>query len=79
MVISANENLRPKIPKPTQKPEQLVASLKASLRQANWAVAKANRRSHVTNKKLYYKRANHRSFQVGSYVYLLTPLASKVC
>jgi hypothetical protein len=35
------------------------------------AEAKANRRSHVTNKKFYDKRAKkHRSFDVGSYVYL---------
>jgi hypothetical protein len=36
------------------------------------AVVKANR-SHVTNKKLYHKRAKHLSFEVGSYVYLFNP------
>jgi hypothetical protein len=62
-----------KITKPTQKPEQLIESLMASLRQAYRAVGKANRRSHVTNKKLYDKSAKHRSFEVGTYVYLLNP------
>jgi hypothetical protein len=70
MVTPANENLRPKIPKPTQNPEELIESLKTSLRQTHRAVAKTNRRSHVTNKKLYDKRAKHRSFEVGSYVYI---------
>jgi hypothetical protein len=32
MVTPANENLRPKILKPTQKPEELIKILKASLR-----------------------------------------------
>jgi hypothetical protein len=62
-----------KIPNPTQKPEQLIETLKASLRQAYRAVAKANIRSHVTNKKLYDKSAKHRSCDIGSYVYLFNP------
>jgi len=70
MAIPANENLGPKIPKPTLGPEQLIESLKARLRQAYQAVAKANRKSHVANKKRYYRRAKHRSFKVGSYVNL---------
>ena len=73
MITPANEDLRPKVPKPTQDPEQLVESLKASLRQAYQTVAKANRRPHVANKKHYDKRAKHRSFEVGSYVYLYSP------
>jgi len=73
MVTPANENLRPKIPKPTQGTEQLIESLKARLRQAYQAVAKANRKSHVANKKPYDRRAKHRSFKVGSYIYLFNP------
>jgi len=73
MITPANEDLRPKVPKPTQGPEQLVGSLKTSLRQAYKTVAKANRRSHVANKKRYDRRAKHRSFEVGSYVYLYNP------
>jgi hypothetical protein len=73
MFIPANENLMPKIPKPTQWSGELIESLKASLRQADRAVAKANRRSYVTNKKLYDKRAKYRSFEKSSYVYLFNP------
>jgi len=70
MVTPANENFSPKIPKPILGPEQLIESLKASLRQTYQTVAKANRRSHVANKKRYDRRAKHRSFEVGSYVYI---------
>jgi len=73
MITPANEDLRPIVPKPTQGPEQLVESLKASLRQAYQPVAKANRRSHVANKKRYDRRTKHRSFEVGSYVYPYNP------
>jgi len=73
MIAPANEDLRPKVAKPTQGPEQLVESLKASLRQAYQTVDKANRRSHVANKKRYDRRAKHRTFEVGSYVYLNNP------
>jgi len=51
MVTPANENLRPKISKPSQGPEQLIEILKARLRQGYQAVTKANRKSHVGNKK----------------------------
>ena len=70
MAIPANENLRPKIPKPTLVPVQLIENLKARLSQAYQAIGKANRKSHVANKKRYYRRAKHRSFKVGSYVNL---------
>jgi hypothetical protein len=72
IVTPVNKNVRPRVPKPTQKPEQLIESLKATLRQAYRTVAKANRRSHVAN-KLYDKRAEYRSFEIGSYVYLFNP------
>ena len=69
----ASENLRPKLPMPTRGPEQLIESLKASLRQAYSAVARANRKPYVANKERYDKRAKSRSFEVGSYVYLFNP------
>jgi len=72
VVTPANENLRPKVPKPTRGPK-LIESLKASLRQAYSAVARANRKSYVANKERYDKRAKLRSFEVGSYVYLFKP------
>jgi hypothetical protein len=78
IVTPTNENLRPKGPKPTKKPEQLIESLQTSLRQAYRAVAKANRKSYVTNEKLYDKRAKHRSFEVGIYVYLFNPVRKQV-
>ena len=71
--LNTSENLRPKVPKLTRGPEQLIESLKASLRQAYRAVARANRKSYVANKERYDKRAKSRSFEVGSYVYLFNP------
>ena len=73
MVTPASEKLRPKFPKPTRGPEQLIESLKASLRQAYSAVARANSKSYVANKERYDKCAKSRSFEVGSYVYLFNP------
>ena len=67
MVTTANENLRAKVPRPTQGPEQ-IENLKARLRHAYKAVAKANRKSHAANKQRYDRRAKLCSFKVGDYV-----------
>ena len=68
MVTTANENLRAKVPRPTQGPEQQVEQLKARLRHAYKAVAKTNRKSHAANKQRYDRRAKLCSFKVGDYV-----------
>jgi hypothetical protein len=73
MVTPTNENLRAKIHKPTQVPEQQIESLKAYLRQAFKAVAKANEKSNAANKQRYDRHAKLRSFKVGDYVYLYNP------
>lgn len=76
MVTPVNENLRAKIPKPTQGPVQLNESLKSCLRQAYKAVAKANRRSHMANMERYDRRAlmseiaSTSTTQLGSQDYL---------
>ena len=73
IVTPANKNPRAKTPKATQGPEQQVVSLKARLRQAYMAVNKANRKSHMANKKRYDRRPKHHSFNVGDHVYLYNP------
>ena len=78
MVTPANDNLRSKVPRPTQGPEQ-TAHLKPRLRHAYKAVAKANRKAHAANKQCYDRRAKRRSFKVGDYVYIYNQLGNQGC
>jgi len=74
MFTPANENLRAKVPKPTQGPEQQIENLKARLRQAYKSVAKANNKSRAANKQRYDRHAKLRSFIAGDHVYLYNPV-----
>jgi len=58
MFTPVNENLRAKVPKPTQGPEQQIENLKARLRQAYKSVAKTNRNSCAENKQNVYRAGN---------------------
>jgi hypothetical protein len=62
MVTPANENLRAKVPKPTQGPEQQIENLTFRLRQSHKSVAKANIKSHSSNKQRYDR---HRNFAIS--------------
>jgi hypothetical protein len=48
-------------------------TLKSSLKLAYQSVKKANRRSHLNNKRLYDRKAKPRSFDIGDLVYLYNP------
>jgi len=48
-------------------------NLKSSLQLAYKAIKKANRQSHLNNKRLYDRKAKLRSFQVEDIVYLYNP------
>jgi hypothetical protein len=73
MVTPANENLRAKVPKPTQPVEEQMENLKARLSLAYKAVAAANKGAHGSNKRRYDRKAHLRSFEEGSYVYFYNP------
>jgi hypothetical protein len=73
MVTPANENLRAKVPRPTQPVEEQMENLKARLRLAYKAVAAANKGAHGSNKRRYDRKAHLRSFKEGDYVYLCNP------
>jgi len=73
MVTPANEKLRAKLPRWTQGLEHYIENLKACLKHAYKAVAKACRKSHAANKQRYDRHAKLRSFNVGDYVYLYNP------
>jgi len=62
-----------KILKTAQVPDKEIESQQTRLRQPYKAVNKANRKSHMTNKKRYDRRAKNRSFSAGDYVYLYNP------
>jgi hypothetical protein len=70
MTIPATENLRAKIPRPTQPLEEQMENLKARLRLAYKAVAAANKGAHKTNKRQYDRKARSLSFKKGDFVYL---------
>ena len=48
-------------------------NLKTSLKSAYKTVAKANRKSHRNNRKLYDRKAKTRKFEIGELVYLYNP------
>ena len=48
-------------------------SLKYSLKLAYESVRKANRKSHLNNRRIYDRKARPRSFKIGNLVYLNNP------
>ena len=73
MTLPFNAHLKAKITNMNSTHSQRLASLKASLKLAYESVRRANRKSHVNNKKYYDRRAKHRQFQAGDYVDLYRP------
>ena len=70
MVLPSSDNLKAKISQENPDHKRRLESLKSSLKLAYQAVAKANRTSHLNNKRLYDRKAKSRYFQVGDLVYL---------
>ena len=73
MTLPSNVDLKAKVTNTNSSHSQRLASLKASLKLAYESVRCANRKSHDNNKKYYDRRAKHRQFQAGDYVYLYSP------
>jgi hypothetical protein len=73
MITPATENLKAKVPRPTQPLEQQLEILKARLKLAYKAVAAANKGAHRANKSRYDRKACTRTFKEGDYVYLYNP------
>ena len=66
MVLPSTENLK-------AREDQRLENLKSSLRLAYRLAAKANRKSHMNNKRLYDRKAKPREFAVQDLVYLYNP------
>ena len=73
MTLPSRENLKPQLPKENFTPDQRLENLKSSLRTAYSLAAKANKKSHSKNKRLYDRKAKMREFRVKDLVYLYYP------
>jgi len=75
MALPNSDNLKAKLPKEKENFDQdrRLENLKSSLRLTYKAVKKANRQSHLNNKRLYDRKLKLRSFQLGDIVYLYNP------
>ena len=72
MALPNSDNLKAKLPKEKEKFDQdrRLENLKSGLQPAYKTVKKANRQSHLNNKRLYDRKAKLRSFQSVDMVYL---------
>jgi len=73
MSLPGNDNLKAKVATNARDIDQRIESLKASLRSAFRSVKWANKKSQQRNKKYHDRRAKHREFEVGDFVYLYQP------
>jgi len=70
MVLPSTENLKARLPKDNTDEDQRLENLKSNLRLAYKLAAKANRKSHLNNKRLYDRKAKPREFEAQDLVYL---------
>jgi hypothetical protein len=73
MALPNSNDLKAKVPKENSDHDSRLENLKSSLRLACKSVKKANKKSHLKNKRLYDRKAKVRSFQRGDIVYLYNP------
>ena len=73
MTLPSSDNLKARLPKKDSSQDQRLENLKSSLKTAYKLAAKANRKSHQNNKRLYDRKAKLRKFQVTDMVYLYHP------
>jgi len=73
MVLPNSKDFKAKIPTENSGYDSRLENLKSSLRLAYKLVKKANKKSHLKNKRLYDRKAKLRSFQTGDIVYLYNP------
>ena len=65
MVLPNSSELKTKISRENPTHEQRLESLKKTLKLAYKSVTKANRSSHLQNKRLYDRKAKLRNFEAG--------------
>ena len=73
MILPISDNLKAKISLDNPDHHQRLESLKEILKTECKAVNRANRNSHLNNKRLCDRRAKLREFNVGDLIYLFTP------
>jgi len=73
MVLPSTDNLKARLPKDNTDDDQRLENLKSNLRLAYKLAAKANRKSHLNNKRLYDRKAKPRESEVQDLVYLYNP------
>ena len=75
MTLPSSDDLKAKLSKEVGSPDHThrLENLKSSLKFAYESVKKANRKSHLNNKRLYDRKAKLRSFEIGDLVYLYNP------
>jgi len=73
MVLPSTDNLKARLPKDNTDEDQRLENLKSNLRLAYKLTAKANRKSHLNNKRLYDRNAKPQDFEVQDLVYLYNP------
>jgi hypothetical protein len=73
IITPATENLKAKVPRPTQPLDQQLKNLKTCWKMAYKTVAAANKEAHRANKSPYDREVRTRTFKEGDYVYLYNP------
>jgi len=73
MALPNNNDLKVKIPKEHLDHDSRIENLKSSLILACKSVKKANKKSHLKNKRLCDQKGKLRSIQTGYIIYLITP------
>jgi len=73
MQLPSNDSLKVRCVRENTSQDRRLENLKASLRMAYNAVAKANKKAHRNNKRFYDRKAKTRHFDVNDLVYLYTP------
>jgi hypothetical protein len=72
MILPSSDDLKAKLSEEVKDYDHArrLENLKFSLKKACQFVKKNNRKSHLNNKRLYDRKANLRSFEIGDLVYL---------
>jgi hypothetical protein len=73
MFLPSTDNLKARLPKDHTDEDLRLENVKSNMRLAYNLAAKANRKSHLNNKRLYGRRAKPREFEVQDLVYLYNP------
>ena len=71
--LPSSENLKAHLPKDNTDEDQRLENMKSNPTLAYRLAAKANRKSHLNNKRLYDRKAKSRGFAVQDLVYLYNP------